>query len=60
MVQSLVTTECSISFEIAQQGKVFKEQDVLEEDIIERYMRNRDVMICKLYMYIIYVCYAPM
>ena len=36
MVQSLVTTECSISFEIAQQGKVFKEQDVLEEDIIER------------------------
>ena len=36
MVQSPVTTECSISFEIAQQGKVFKEQDVLEEDIIER------------------------
>ena len=36
MIEHLVTKDFTISFEIPQQGRVFGEQDIPQEEIIER------------------------
>ena len=37
MIEHLVGKDFTISFEIPQQGRVFREQDIPQGEIIERY-----------------------